>query len=43
MSGRTRKWQIPYPTNDDRIADTPAILKEMAERIDRILTQIANQ
>ena len=40
MSAKTKNWQIPYPTINDKVANTPQALQAMAERIDQILTQI---
>lgn len=35
---KTVKYQIPYPTPDDLIRDTPKILRSLAEQIEQIIS-----
>lgn len=36
MPARTPIGKIPYPASSDRVADYPAIAKELAEKIERV-------
>ena len=34
---KTVKYQIPYPTTDDLIRDTPKILRSLAEQLEELI------